>query len=125
MRRAAYLLTLGVVFVFLCFAVSRGFAQNGGTGGSIQGVVTDPSGAVISGAAVDILNPVTGYTRKTTTDATGNFAFRNVPLDKYHLAVTAPGFGAITHDVNLMGSVPVSLTLTMAVSAENTTVTVN
>jgi hypothetical protein len=100
-------------------------AAAGSSGGSLQGNITDPSGAVISGATVTILNPVTAFTRSVQTDAAGHFEFANVPLNNYHLTVTAPGFGSLVKDVNIVGSVPVSLALTMTVEAASTTVTVN
>jgi hypothetical protein len=124
MRRAASLLTLAFAFQWFCFGAPPARAQSAGTGGSISGVVADPSGAVIPGATVKVLNPVTGFQRTTTTDAAGHFEFSNMPLNNYHLAVTAAGFGPIAHDVDLVGSVPVSVNLTMKVLAQSTTVTV-
>ncbi len=124
MRRAAPLLTLAFVFQLLSVSALAAGGQSAGTGGSVSGVVTDPSGAVIPGASVKVLNPVTGFQRTTTTDVAGHFAFSNVPLNNYHLAVTAAGFGPITHDVDVAGSVPVSLNLTMNLLTQSTTVTV-
>lgn len=124
MRRAAYLLALAFAFQLLSFGALPVWAQSAGTGGSISGVVTDPSGAVIPGATVRVMNPVTGFQRTTTTDASGHFDFSNMPLNNYHLALTAPGFGPITHDVDLVGSVPVALNLTMKILAQSTTITV-
>ncbi len=124
MRRAAPLLTLAFVFQLLSVLALAAGGQSAGTGGSVSGVVTDPSGAVIPGASVKVLNPVTGFQRTTTTDVAGHFAFSNVPLNNYHLAVTAAGFGPITHDVDVAGSVPVSLNLTMNLLTQSTTVTV-
>ncbi len=125
MRRAAYLLALAVAFLFLTLGASPlRAAPAPGTGGSIDGTIADPSGAVIPGATVTILNPVTGYQRAVTADADGHFSFENVPLNNYHMTVTAPGFGPLVHDVDLVSSVPATLTLTMNVLAESTTVTV-
>ncbi len=125
MRRAATLLALGFILQLLCFSAPRAWAlPNAGTGGNISGVVSDPSGAVIPGASVKILNPVTGFQRNTTTDAAGHFAFSNVPLNNYHLAVTATGFSSVAHDVDVVGSVPVTVDLTMNLLAQTTTVTV-
>lgn len=125
MRRAAALLALAFALQFFLSGTSPSWAQtNAGTGGNISGVVSDPSGAVIPGASVKILNPVTDFQRTTTSDAAGHFTFSNVPLNNYHLAVTATGFGAIAHDVDVVGSVPVSVDLTMNLLAQNTTVTV-
>jgi hypothetical protein len=55
------------------FALSfRGFAQ---TGGQVTGVVIDPSGSVIVGAAVTITNSQTNLVRKTTTNSAGYYSF--------------------------------------------------
>lgn len=125
MKRAANLLALAFAFLLICGNFSSARAELNATGGNISGTVEDPSGAVISGATVTILNPVTGYKQTTTTDATGAFAFQNVPFNNYHLTVTASGFGPVVHDVDLAASVPVNLTLTMSLAASNTTVTVS
>ena len=58
------------------------FAQSGNSG-TINGVVKDPSGAVVTGATVSIHNPVSGYDRTTTTDSSGTFSFltsRRIPI---------------------------------------------
>ena len=58
----------------------------------IKGTVKDPSGAVIPGATVTIHNPVTGFERTASTDASGSFTFNNVPFNPYHLTVTDDRF---------------------------------
>ena len=50
------------------------FAQ--GTTGQIAGTVTDPNGAVVSGAAVKATNVATNYNRETTTDGDGVYGFQ-------------------------------------------------
>ena len=67
-------------------------AQSGGSSGSINGTVLDPSGAVVANATVEIHQAVSGYDRTTTTDSKGNFSFPNVPFNPYHMTVTAEGF---------------------------------
>ena len=87
---------LGVLFFLLgvYVAVPASMGQTGNSA-NVTGTVTDPSGAVVAGANVTIHNPVTGFERSATTDASGNFSFANVPFNPYHLAVTASGFGAV------------------------------
>jgi hypothetical protein len=92
--------------------------------GSIAGVVTDPSGAVIPGASVIIQNPVSGYSRTTTTDNTGHFRFANVPFNPYHLTVTREGFGAFAEDVNVDSILPVTSNVQLKVGGTVNTVTV-
>jgi hypothetical protein len=99
------------------------FAQSGNSG-TITGVVKDPSGAVVANVAVQIHNPVSGYERSTTTDASGNFSFSNIPLNPYHLSVTAKGFGSYAQDVDVRSSVPVAVEVGLTVAGTAATVTV-
>ena len=55
------------------------FAQSGGSSGSVSGTVQDSTGAVVPNATVEIRNPVSGYDRSTSTDASGKFSFPNIP----------------------------------------------
>src|SRR5690349_8192771 len=103
-------LSISVVFVLgliLFFAARPANAQLGNSG-SIDGVVKDPSGAVIAGATVEITFPVTGYQRQTTTGNDGSFHFANVPFNPYHLVVTAGGFASYSSDVDVRSTVPIN-----------------
>ena len=95
-----------------------------GTSGSIEGTVVDPTGAVVVGAIVEIQNPVSGYLRSTTTSASGNFAFSNVPFNPYHMTVTGKGFQAVVQDVDVQSGLPVRLKFAMQIATVATTVTV-
>ena len=112
-----------VVSFCLVLGVSAS-AQSVGNSGSINGSVVDPTGAVVSNANVDIRNPVSGFDRSTTTDATGKFAFTNVPFNPYHLTVTATGFSSYAQDVEPRSSVPVSVAISLKVLGSTTQVTV-
>jgi carbon monoxide dehydrogenase subunit G len=72
--------------------------------GTVTGTVTDPSGAVISDAGVQLRNSVTGYEQSTKTDNSGAFRFNNVPHNPYRLTVKADGFAATSQDVDVQGS---------------------
>jgi hypothetical protein len=61
---------------------------------SLRGVVTDPSGTVVSGAQVTVRNEQTGASQSTTTDARGIYQFYNVPTGNSALFVNSPGFKA-------------------------------
>ena len=79
---------------------------------------------MVPGATVVITNPVSGYTRTTTSDASGNFQFANVPFNPYHLTVTATGFASFVQDVDVRSGVPVKVNSALNVGAASTTVTV-
>ena len=84
------LIPLVAVIATLVLAAVAASAQSG-SAGTMRGTVTDPSGAVIAGATVQLMNTVSGYSRTATTDANGQFNFPNVPFNPYSLQVTAKG----------------------------------
>ena len=114
-----------VVMAMFCLVlcVIHGSAQTTGST-SLSGVVADPTGAVVPGATVEIRNPVSQFTRSTTTDSAGRFSFANVPFNPYHLNVTVPGFAAYAQDVDVHSAVPQNLKITLQIdgSAESVTV---
>jgi hypothetical protein len=119
------LLSYGLVLAFvlaLSFCVS--LRAQSGNFGSLQGVVTDPSGAAVAGAAIEIRNPVSGYDRTAVSGRDGRFAFANVPLNPYQLTVTITGFQSYVQDVDVRSAVPVSANVVLTISATGTTVTV-
>ncbi|MFY9583362.1 MAG: TonB-dependent receptor, partial [Candidatus Acidiferrales bacterium] len=94
------------------------FAQSSGSAGTIHGVVTDPTGAVVPEAVVEIYNPVSGFKLTTKTDAAGEFSFINVPFNPYHLVVTAKNFAPFTQDVDVRATVPINLQITLKIGAQ-------
>jgi hypothetical protein len=114
-----------VVLFFPIFLLSAALdlrAQS--AAGTIAGVVTDASGAVVPGATVTIENPVSGLSRSAATDAAGHYQFNNLPLNPYHLVVNAVGFATFTADVSVRSSVPVTPVIALQVGGASTTVTV-
>ena len=92
--------------------------------GTVTGIVTDQSGAVISHAGVQIRNPVTGYEQSVKTDNTGAFRFNNIPQNPYQLTVTADRFAPANQGVDVRGSLPITVNITLKVAAEITSVDV-
>ena len=118
--------TRSILFSLLVLAFSAVFsalhAQS--NSGSINGTVTDPSGAVIPGASISIQNPVSEYSRNTTTDSSGHFRFPNLPFNPYHLTVTKDGFAAFAGDVQVESIIPVTSNVNLKIGAASNTVTV-
>lgn len=113
------------VFALFLFVGSVVSAQTISSGsGAVHGSVVDPSGAVIKGATVNIVNPITQYNRATQTDAQGNFEFDNVPFNNYHVSASATNFQTGHQDLNLRSSVPIELKLTLKLGAASESVTV-
>jgi hypothetical protein len=61
-------------------------------GASLQGTVTDKSGAVVASATVTITNQATGVSRSTTTGDSGFYHISGLPPGKYIVAVESPSF---------------------------------
>src|SRR5690349_20555182 len=60
--------------------------------GSIQGVVTDASGAVVNSARLEVKNVETGVARSVETDSTGRYALLSLPIGNYEVRAEASGF---------------------------------
>jgi len=95
--------SVAVLFVFLasifaCCAFGQTFR------GSIQGTVTDSSGAAVVGAEVKIFSPGTGLSRNVTTNGQGEYVTSELPLGTYSVTVAKEGFRTIT-----LNQIPVSV----------------
>src|SRR5262245_11073581 len=86
-------ITLLLVLFCTLFATAPAAAQI--VTGSISGTVTDPSGAVIPGAVVTLLNQRTSDLRKITASSEGRFVFSAVQPDTYTIKVEMQGFQAL------------------------------
>src|SRR5262252_8575508 len=120
---ASYLKSRVATLFVVGFFSMLSYGQSGSSG-SITGLVTDPSGAVVPNATVEARNPVSGFSRKTSTDASGKFTIPNVPFNPYHLTIAGTGFAPYASDIDVQSSVPVALSVTLKVggSAESVTV---
>jgi hypothetical protein len=95
-----------------------------GNAGTIHGTVTDPTGAVVPNATVHLVNTVSGLDRTTTSDATGNFEFTNVPFNPYEVSASATGFGPKQQQVEIRSLVGASVKIVLPVAGTSQTVTV-
>ena len=95
-----------------------------GSAGTVRGTVTDSTGAVVPGATVVILNPVSKYVQQATTDGAGHYQFTNLPFNSYHLTVSASGFSTKAQDVSVQTVIPVAITTALDIGAASEEVTV-
>ena len=115
---------MALIFTFLVL-MANGFAQSSTTG-QLSGTVTDPNGAVVSGASVKITNLDTNAERETMTGDDGAFAFQLLSPAHYRVETTATGFQTISVEavVNITQTTTIDLPLNVAGSADsNVTVT--
>jgi Carboxypeptidase regulatory-like domain/TonB dependent receptor/TonB-dependent Receptor Plug Domain len=79
-----------MVLVFSCLLSTIASAQV--AGGTLRGVVTDPTGAAVRGAQVTIRNVATAVTAHVTTDRDGAYSLPSLLPGIYEVTVGAPGF---------------------------------
>jgi len=89
-KQAAMLLIVACLLFFLPSALH---AQ--ATNGIISGTVTDPSGAVVPDASVQVKNVSTGVTRTVTTNGQGRYRVPDLLVGEYEAQVTKTGFQSI------------------------------
>lgn len=99
----------------LCFAQ---FTSN------VQGVVQDPSGAVVPKATVTIVNTGTQLTKTATTDEGGNYRFLSLAPGAYRVTVEASGYAKSESDVTLLTEQNLNVPITLKVGAITEAVTV-
>ncbi len=102
------------------------WAQTQITTGVIQGTVSDPSGALVPGAAVEVRNVDTNASRSQITGADGRFVFLQLRPGRYTLTVTLQGFAThVQEEVTLTvgQSITVNPVLKVSGTAETVTVT--
>jgi hypothetical protein len=80
--------------VFLALFACCGFGQT--FRGSIQGTITDPTGAAVVGAKVKIFNPGTGLSRTVETNDQGGYQTSELPLGTYSVTIEKEGFRTTT-----------------------------
>ena len=116
---------LVVPFLALALVPLTLWAQANSTGG-LSGRVTDPSGAVIVGATVKLVNPATGGTQTVSSDQAGRFFFTNLTPGYYNLIVSHTGFQSVTLTRNLVETnQTLALKVALKIGSASTTVEVN
>ncbi len=77
---------------------------------SLNGTVSDPSGAVIPNAALTLANQQTGLQRVTVSDAQGRYTFDSVPPGNYRISAKAAGFAdAIVNNIEILVNQPATI----------------
>ena len=94
------------VLLILCLAP----ALFGQAFSSLSGTVTDPTGAVIPGATITIVNTQTGLQRDTTSNAVGRYSFMQILPGNYQLTAKSPGFTDVAlKDIQLLVNSPATI----------------
>jgi hypothetical protein len=94
-NRVAKPLRGGVLGGFLLLLLASTVFGQAISTGTIQGALTDPSGAAVAGATVTLTDIATGSTRSADSNESGRYIFANISPSKYNVSVTKQGFRAI------------------------------
>ena len=118
-----FTLSLGT-FVVLLLVCGSAFGQGQGNS-AIRGSIKDPQGAVVAGAAVTLTNPETNFTRATTSNDSGQFAFEGLQPGVYNVEVEAKGFKkSVLTQVAALVSKPTDLEVAMEIGNVTETISV-
>ena len=120
---------LGKVVQLVCVAGvclgSIASAQESVTYSSVSGRVTDPSGAVVEGAAVSTRQVETNLASSGLTDSDGRFRFPYLRVGSYEIKVVKPGFAELKRTLTLTVGSAFEMPIVLSVATTGETVTVN
>ena len=94
--------------------------------GTITGVISDPTGAVVANASVEGKNTETGVVFQAASTATGNYTLGNLPSGAYEITVSVAGFKKYVRTglaVQELQTIRVDVPLEIGASTESVTVT--
>ena len=118
-RFLSALLAALVVSAFTIPAVAQSF-----TSGDITGVVTDPTGAVLSNVQVTLTNRETNTTQVQRTSAAGAYRFALLSPGSYAVSVAARGFQSMARSATVSVGQTTTANLQLAVATSSTTIEV-
>jgi hypothetical protein len=114
----------GVIGVCLLLSAVGLLAQS--DRGTITGTVSDPAGAVVSGAPIQARNIQTGASYEGATSTTGNYSLAQLPAGQYEVNVTVQGFKKFTRaglQVQVAQTVRIDIALEVGATSDSVTVT--
>ena len=124
-RRPFCLLASLVAIMILCFGLFAASLHAQGYG-TISGLVTDPTGAAVTGASVVATQVQSGAVMATTTGKDGRFVFPTLLPAGYSLAVTAAGFELyVQKGIVLQADQALTVNIPMKIGAQTATVSVS
>jgi hypothetical protein len=118
------LIPILIIAVFVFWICAPLFAQSTTATGSIQGTLTDPSGAVVAGAKITITNKDTGQALHVTTSSAGTYNSGALVPGDYAVRAEAAGFKTVEEGVVVKVGVVSGVNMSLQVGAANTVVTV-
>ena len=119
-----FLVVMFALLAVLSLGSTRVAAQTTVSQGSIQGTVTDPTGAVVPNAKVTISNKATGDTTTVTTNASGSYSSGGLFPAEYIVRVEATGFQSVVETITVQVAQTATGSFKLAVGQGSTVVEV-
>src|SRR5262245_18608408 len=113
-----------LILLFVSAFAAPAFSQSLQVG-TIEGKVTDQSGAIVPGVTVTLTSPVLLTPRTAVTDSVGTYAFRSLPLGDYQAAFELSGFRKVLREdlvVTAARTLTIDVTLQTGTVSETLTV---
>ncbi len=110
-----------MVFSILLLSVVSPSAQAQTGTASIQGTITDETGALIPAATVTLLNTATQNSRNVVSDSNGAYSFPNTPIGTYTISAAMAGFRGYTQTnivLEVGSSVAINIKMTVGATTE-------
>lgn len=120
LRVGACFASIGVLLALVAPRLSaQGF-------GSIQGIVTDPSGALVPGATIVATETNTRQAMSVPSNAAGRYVFPQLRPTLYSIRVSSPGFAVYEQrDITLQANQSLTVNIQLSVGTQQNVVTVN
>jgi hypothetical protein len=114
---------LGWILLCILSTASFSFGQTAST--SLRGTIKDPSGALVPGAKITIVDKSNDETLNAVADSTGSYSFPQIPPARYTISVSASGFGDQSKVAELLVNEPATINFTLTIEASTETVDVS
>ncbi len=99
------------------------FGQSATT--SLRGVIKDPSGALVPGAKITLVNQASGATLSADANSAGYYVFSQILPARYTITASASGFSDQTKTAELLVNQPATIDFALSVQASSVTVDVS
>ncbi|HKD60558.1 MAG TPA: TonB-dependent receptor [Terracidiphilus sp.] len=113
---------LGWILLCILSTVTPSFGQTAST--SLRGTIKDPTGALVPGAKITIVDKSNGATLSVVADSTGDYSFPQIPPARYTIVVSATGFGNQSKIAELLVNQPATINFTLTIEASTVTIDV-
>lgn len=116
---------VAIAVLVMVVGVNHTVLAQGTSAGSIQGTVTDASGAAVAGVAVTVTDTQTNASRTLTTAGDGRYTALNLPVSSYLVKAEKSGFGAkVSQNVQVNPGIATVLDIQLSVGTVTETVDV-